>query len=75
MKGMALVFKPEGALKGSKAEPAEGDAESEERDPARVALDGLKAAIEEDDPKLLAKAFKLLQRCCADDEEDSDEEV
>lgn len=68
MKGGLAIFmggKPKG-MGEDKPEPEEDD----EGDPARAALDGFKAAIEEDDPKLLVKAWKLLQRCCADDDEE-----
>lgn len=71
MKGGLAIFmggKPKG-MGEEKPEPEEDD---ESGDPARAALDGLKAAIEEDDPRLLVKAWKLLQRCCADEDEDDE---
>lgn len=74
--GLMISFGPDRGDKGkSPKSPDEGMEGDDDGSPERTALDGLKAALDKDDPALLVKAWKLLQRCCADDSEDEEAPV
>lgn len=71
--GLMISFGPDkggkGKPPGSPSKPMGDEGDDLEGTPEQAALDGMKKALENNDPELLVKSFKLLQRCCKDDEE------
>lgn len=67
---MKITFQPE--TSGEEEGEEEG---GEDQEPSKVALHGIKAALEKDDPALFIKSLKLAMRCCKGEDSDEDDDA
>ena len=70
MPGLMIRFGEEKSNGKGKPMPEEGDAEGS---PEQAALDGMKAALEQNDPALFIKALKMGMACCKGSSSEEDE--